>query len=158
MFEEFRSVITGSGTDKSRLSREDYLQPGVKESIFLADERAQVYDLFEKYLIFSQKEQLYDCNIVSYQYLPCLQPRYDFVVIDEVQDLTNIQLYLIIRSLSEADNFISWSKVKTLYYRQNDIQASGELILILNTNYRNPPLVTEITNLISIPWNSSCLI
>lgn len=160
LFEEFRGVITGPATDKSWLSREDYLQLGVKESIFLADERTQVYDLFEKYLAFLQKEQLYDSNIVSHQYLPCLQPRYDFVVVDEVQDLTNIQLYLIIKSLREAENFIlcgdsnqivhpnffSWSKVKTLFYRQDDIQASGELIRILNTNYRNSPQVTEIAN------------
>lgn len=88
------NVITGPATDKSWLSREDYLQLGVKELIFLAEKRAQVYDIFEKYPTFLQKEQLHDSHIVSYQYLPCLQPRYDFAVVDEVQDLTSIQLYL----------------------------------------------------------------
>ncbi|SFN10751.1 ankyrin repeat domain-containing protein [Nitrosomonas communis] len=160
LFEEFRGVITGPATDKSWLSREDYLNLGVKESIFLAEERELVYDMFEKYLAFLQKEHFYDSNIVSHQYLQYIQPRYDFVVVDEVQDLTNIQLYLIIKSLHETQNFIlcgdsnqivhpnffSWSKVKSLFYRQNDLQTSDELIRILNTNYRNSPQVTDIAN------------
>jgi hypothetical protein len=37
LFEEFRGVITGPATDKSWLSREDYLGLGVKESIFLCE-------------------------------------------------------------------------------------------------------------------------
>ena len=160
LFEEFRGVITGPATDKSWLSREDYLNLGVKESIFLAEERELAYDVFEKYLAFLQKEHFYDSNIVSHQYLQYIQPRYDFVVVDEVQDLTNIQLYLIIKSLHETQNFIlcgdsnqivhpnffSWSKVKSLFYRQDDLQTSDELIRILNTNYRNSPQVTDIAN------------
>jgi len=160
LFEEFRGVITGPATDKSWLSREDYLNLGVKESIFLAEERELVYDVFEKYLGFLQEQQLYDSNIVSHQYLQHVQPCYDFIVVDEVQDLTNIQLYLIIKSLRQAQdfilcgdsnqivhpNFFSWSKVKSLFYRQQDLQTSDELIRILNTNYRNSPQVTDIAN------------
>ncbi|MCK9398097.1 MAG: hypothetical protein M0Q44_21235, partial [Methylobacter sp.] len=160
LFEEFRGVITGPATDKSWLSREDYLNLGVKESIFLSEERGAVYDVFEKYLGFLQEQQLYDSNIVSHQYLQHVQPCYDFVIVDEVQDLTNIQLYLIIKSLRQAQdfilcgdsnqivhpNFFSWSKVKSLFYRQEDLQTSDELIRILNTNYRNSPQVTDIAN------------
>jgi superfamily I DNA/RNA helicase len=160
LFEEFRGVITGPATDKSWLSREDYQNLGVKESIFLAEEREAVYEVFEKYLSFLQDQQLYDSNIVSHQYLQHIEPRYDFVIVDEVQDLTNIQLYLIIKSLRRAQdfilcgdsnqivhpNFFSWSKVKSLFYRQDDIQTSDELIRILNTNYRNSPQVTDIAN------------
>ena len=160
LFEEFRGVITGPATDKSWLSREDYRNLGVKESIFLAEERELVYDIFEKYLSFLHEQQLYDSNIVSHQYLQKNQPRYDFIIVDEVQDLTNIQLYLIIKSLRHAQdfilcgdsnqivhpNFFSWSKVKSLFYRQEDIHTSDELIRILNTNYRNSPQVTDIAN------------
>ncbi len=160
LFEEFRGVITGPATDKSWLSREDYLALGVKESIYLSEEREAVYELFEKYLSFLQDQQLYDSNIVSHQYLQTIEPRYDFVIVDEVQDLTNIQLYLIIKSLRQAQdfilcgdsnqivhpNFFSWSKVKSLFYRQDDLQNSPDLIRILNTNYRNSPQVTDIAN------------
>ena len=160
LFEEFRGVITGPATDRSWLSLEDYLNLGVKESIFLAEEREAVYDVFEQYLSFLIVHDLYDSNIVSHQYLQYVEPRYDFVIIDEVQDLTNIQLYLIIKSLRRPQdfilcgdsnqivhpNFFSWSKVKSLFYRQDDIQTSDELIRILNTNYRNSPQVTDIAN------------
>ena len=160
LFEEFRGVITGPATDKSWLSREDYRALGVKESIFLVEERDAVYDVFEKYLQFLTDNALYDPNIVSHQYLQSLQARYDFVVVDEVQDLTNIQLYLILKSLRHSrdfllcgdsnqivhPNFFSWAKVKSLFYRQDDLQTGDELIRILNTNYRNSPQVTEIAN------------
>lgn len=160
LFEEFRGVITGPATDKSWLSREDYLSLGIKESIFLQEEREAVYSIFEKYLGFLQDNQLYDSNIISHQYLEKIQPRYDFVIVDEVQDLTNVQLYLIIKSLHHAHdfilcgdsnqivhpNFFSWSKVKSLFYTQEDLNRSEQLIRILNTNYRNSPQVTEIAN------------
>ena len=160
LFEEFRGVITGPATDKSWLTKEDYLALGVKESIFLAEEREAVYAVFEKYLQFLNDNNVYDPNILSHQYLQHIEPRYDFVIIDEVQDLTNIQLYLIIKSLRQAQdfilcgdsnqivhpNFFSWSKVKSLFYRQDDLKSSDEIIRILNTNYRNSPQVTEIAN------------
>jgi hypothetical protein len=160
LFEEFRGVITGPATDKSWLGRADYLALGVKESIFLAEEREAVYDVFEKYLAFLTEQKLYDGNIVSHRYLSKVTPRYDFVIVDEVQDLTNIQLYLILKSLRRPQdfilcgdsnqivhpNFFSWSKVKSLLFRQDDLHAEGELIRILNTNYRNSPQVTEIAN------------
>ncbi|TXL23049.1 hypothetical protein BMR03_04555 [Methylococcaceae bacterium HT2] len=160
LFEEFRGVITGPATDKSWLSREDYLALGIKETIFLQAEREAVYSIFEKYLSFLQDNKLYDSNIVSHQYLDKQQARYDFVIVDEVQDLTNIQLYLIIKSLHHVHdfilcgdsnqivhpNFFSWSKVKSLFYKQEDLGAAENLIRILNTNYRNSPQVTEIAN------------
>jgi len=160
LFEEFRGVITGPVTDKSWLSKEDYLGLGVKESIFLAEEREAVYGVFEKYLAFLKDNHLYDPNILSHQYLERIEARYDFVIVDEVQDLTNIQLYLIIKSLRQAQdfilcgdsnqivhpNFFSWSKVKSLFYKQDDLKTSDELIRVLNTNYRNSPEVTEIAN------------
>ncbi|GFO71849.1 hypothetical protein BJAS_P1624 [Bathymodiolus japonicus methanotrophic gill symbiont] len=160
LFEEFRGVITGPATDKSWLSREDYSALGIKETIFLQAERDAVYSIFEKYLSFLQDNKLYDSNVVSHQYLDKLQARYDFIIVDEVQDLTNIQLYLIIKSLHHVHdfilcgdsnqivhpNFFSWSKVKSLFYKQEDLGGAENLIRILNTNYRNSPQVTEIAN------------
>lgn len=160
VFEEIRGVLTGPATDKGWLTREDYLDLGVKESIFLTEEREAVYSVFEKYLSFLSESSLYDPNILSYEYLQLIEPSYDFVVVDEVQDLTNIQLYLILRSLQNNSdfllcgdsnqivhpNFFSWGKVKSLFYRQDDLNAGDEMIRVLNTNYRNSPQVTEIAN------------
>jgi hypothetical protein len=160
VFEEFKGVLTGPPTDSPYLSREAYMGLGVKQSIFSLDERQRVYDLFEKYLTFMQEQGYYDANILSHGYLGRVGPHYDFVVVDEVQDLTNIQLQLILKSLRNPSefilcgdsnqivhpNFFSWAKVKTLFYRRQERGAPAELIRILNTNYRNSPQVTEVAN------------
>ena len=164
LFEEFRGVLTGpvieDGTGAAWLSRTEYLELGIKQSIYNEDEREQVYDLFERYLGFLQSEQLYDTNILSHDYLPLVQPRYDFIVVDEVQDITNIQLFLILKTLRTSGqfilcgdsnqivhpNFFSWSKVKSLFFEQQNLTGHGEVVRVLQSNYRNSPVVTGIAN------------
>ncbi|MGK5085033.1 UvrD-helicase domain-containing protein [Bdellovibrionota bacterium FG-1] len=161
LFEEFKGVMTGSAiTERAWLSREQYLGLGVKQSIFLSQERAQVYDLFEKYLKFMGECGFFDANIVSHEYLSRLEPRYDFAVVDEVQDLTPVQLALLLRSLKRPGefllcgdsnqivhpNFFSWSKVKSLFHADESIPGASEIIHMLRTNFRNSEEVTRISN------------
>jgi UvrD/REP helicase N-terminal domain len=160
LFEEFQGVITGPATDHPYLSREEYLGLGIRQSIFTADERPHVYDLFTKYLAFMQDNDYYDPNMLSYQYLSLVEPRYDFVVVDEVQDLTTIQLQLILTALRDPHhfllcgdanqivhpNFFSWSTLKSFFYKQDGLAAPAELMRILHNNYRNAAAVTEVAN------------
>jgi len=157
LFEEFRGVLTGIEVDKPYLSRAEYLALGVKRSIFLGAEREKVYDVFEKYLDFINENGLYDLNIISYQYLKHCSQIYDFVVVDEMQDFTNIQLFLILKSLKEKGsfilcgdsnqivhpNFFSWTNVKTMFYKQ---EMADRDIKILSANYRNSSEITAIAN------------
>lgn len=157
VYEEFRGVITGMDITKEFLSAADYTSLGVKQSIFLSSERETVYTLFEKYLLFIKEEGFYDINIYSHSLLDLCHPAYDYIVIDEVQDLTNIQLSLILRSLNKTANFIlcgdanqvvhpnffSWSHLKTMFY-QNDFRNDD--IRILHANYRNTPAVSDLAN------------
>jgi hypothetical protein len=157
IFEEFKGVITGSMIDKAYLSLDDYTSLGVKQSIFPVAERALIYDLFSKYLEWLKEGTYFDSNILSYHLLPKITPQYDYVVVDEVQDITNIQLMLILKSLILPQNFVlcgdsnqivhpnffSWSQIKTLFYKQD---LKGDIIRILATNYRNTPEVTRIAN------------
>ena len=168
VFEEFRGVLTGPSVEQAYLSREDYLALGVKQTIFNAEERPAVHELFLKYLTFLQENRLYDSNLLSHGYLSQLQPRYDFVVVDEVQDLTNIQLFLILKALRHPaqfllcgdsnqivhPNFFSWAKVKSLFYRHDELQGGQELMRILHTNYRNSPQITELANRILLLKNA----
>ncbi|MCX6252358.1 MAG: hypothetical protein NTX61_16620 [Bacteroidetes bacterium] len=157
VFEEFRGVITGLDISKEYLTREDYLGLGVKQSIFLAEERERVYNLFEKYLLFLKENHSYDINIYSHHLLQVCQPFYDYIVVDEVQDFTNIQLYLILKSLKKSLNFIlcgdanqvvhpnffSWSHLKSMFYQQ---EVKGNEIRILHANYRNSPAISSLAN------------
>ena len=160
LFEEFQGSITGTEAESAWLSRAAYLALGVRQSIYRPETRDAVYDLFEKYLRFLAEQGWFDPNIVSHAWLERVEPRYDFVVVDEVQDLTNIQLLLILRSLRDArgfllcgdsnqivhPNFFSWAKVKTLFWKEQGDGVPADLIRILNANFRNSPQVTDIAN------------
>jgi len=160
LIEEFKGVMTGTVSQHGYLTRDEYLALGIKQSIFNKHEREEVYSLFEAYLKFLSKENLYDSNMLSHQYMAELKSRYDFIVIDEVQDFTSVQLGLILQSLHQAGdfiicgdsnqivhpNFFSWSKIKSFFYHQKNHQHTHDLITVLNTNYRNSPEVTEVAN------------
>lgn len=161
LFEEFNGVITGMPVDCEYLSRENYLGLGVKQSIFNGPEREYAYDLFLKHLEFMKESGFYNLNMVSFRHLPHCREVHDFAVIDEIQDLTNIQLALILKALKNPQNFLlcgdsnqivhpnffSWSKVKSMFYLRHQ-QESGEkeIIRILHSNYRNSQAVTAAAN------------
>lgn len=159
IFEEFRGVITGLDITKEYLFREDYLALGVKQSIFLANEREMVYNLFEKYLNWLRENNYYDINILSHRWLNHCTPGYDFIVVDEVQDFTNIQLHIILKSLKNPANFMlcgdsnqvvypnffSWSHLKSMFYK-SDLKNSE--IKILHVNYRNSRTISGLANLL----------
>lgn len=141
-------MIAGPLTDTLWRTREEYLALGVKQSIFLEGERPKVYDLFEKYCAFLEAEGLFDPNLVAHDYLARVEPCYDFVVVDEVQDVTTVQLYLILKMLRTGGafllsgnsnqivhpNFFSWSSVKSLFFRERDLAGHGKIIRILHAN------------------------
>ncbi|NUQ25053.1 MAG: DEAD/DEAH box helicase [Saprospiraceae bacterium] len=157
LYEEFKGVLTGSNVEKEYLPREDYLALGVRQSVFLADEREQVYDLFEKYLKFLAENTYFDLSMIAHRWQTLCHPKYDFIIVDEVQDLTNAQLFLILKSLKTPGqfvlcgdsnqivhpNFFSWANVKTLFYTHENLDNK---LHILRTNYRNSPQVTDIAN------------
>jgi len=158
VFEEFKGVITGSPVHAPWLSFDEYMGLGVKQSIFSHSERERLYSVFTKYLEWLTEENLYDANILCFEYLQKVKPCYDYVMIDEVQDMTNIQLKCALASLKKPLNFIltgdsnqivhpnffSWSKIKSYFY--NSGKAKDNPIKILQTNYRNSLNVVELSN------------
>ncbi len=165
VFEEFKGVLTGSVVDKPYLSQDDYLNLGVKQSIFSQEERPVIYDLFSRYIAWLKESNYFDSNLHAYEILDLCKPLYDYVVIDEVQDITNVQLMAILKSLQNPNNFLlcgdsnqivhpnffSWSQIKTLFYKQ---ELTGNIIRILATNYRNTPEVTKIANQLLLVKNT----
>jgi hypothetical protein len=159
LYEEFNGVITGSAPDKEFISRNEYLNLGIKQSIFQKNERNDVYDIFHRYEKYINSSNFYDSNILSYKYLKYCSSKYDFAVIDEVQDLTVCQLNLIMKSLKNPHNFIlcgdsnqivhpnffAWSNVKSMLYKKKTPEQA-KLTRILNTNYRNSPEITDLAN------------
>ena len=160
VFEEFKGVITGSPVHAAWLTYEEYMGLGVKQSIFSLPERERLYPIFNKYVEWLAEENLYDGNIICYEYLKKVKPCYDYVMIDEVQDMTNIQLKCALASLKRSSgfiltgdsnqivhpNFFSWSKIKSYFYHSGSAKAKDNPIKILRTNYRNSLNVVELSN------------
>jgi hypothetical protein len=156
-FEEIRGVITaGSG---GILSSHDYRKLGVRQSIYSGSHRERLYELFVKYRQWLDGEGLYDLNMVAYDWMTLAAPRYDFVVVDEVQDLTAVQLSLILRTLKKPGhfllcgdsnqivhpNFFSWSQVKSLFWNDPKL-AERQQLCILTANFRNGTEATRLAN------------
>ena len=156
-FEEIRGVIAADAGGV--LTREAYRALGVRQSIFPGSDRDRLYDLFEKYRVWLADAKLYDLNLVAHEWDRIAEPRYDFVVIDEVQDLTNVQLSLVLKTLRKPGhfllcgdsnqivhpNFFSWSRVKSLFWRDPELAERQEL-KVLRANFRNGREATRVAN------------
>ena len=168
-YEEVHGVITGSSADGAWLSKAEYLALGVRQSIYPAEQRANVYDLFGKYMTHLRDTQCHDVNVLSFEYQELAKPVWDFVVVDEVQDLTNVQLHLVLSTLAEPTSFIlcgdsnqivhpnlfSWAGLKRHFYGRTFAAGDGhpdqtvqttDVMRVLTTNYRSSREVTELAN------------
>ena len=158
LYEEFRGVIGAAVSEKGLMSRADYLALGIRQSLYSADDRETVYTLFERYVAWLKQSRYYDTNLLSHQYLPLATPRYDTIFVDEIQDMTPVQLLLVLKTLRHPDqfllcgdanqivhpNFFSWSTLKSLFFHQH--RGNDAAINILQANYRNAPHVTMLAN------------
>ncbi|WP_297459816.1 UvrD-helicase domain-containing protein [Ferrovum sp.] len=156
-FEEIRGVIAAG--EKGILCRKDYRALGVRQSIFAEEQRDDLYDLFEKYRSWLAEAKLYDLNLVAQEWGTLALPRYDFVVVDEVQDLTTVQLSLIFKTLKKPGNFLlcgdsnqivhpnffSWGQVKSLFWHDPTLAERQEL-RVLSANFRNGLEATRTAN------------
>lgn len=156
-FEEIRGVIAAAAGGP--LTREQYLGLGQRQSIFAQAEREALFDLFDKYRAWLAEHRLFDLNLAAHERLALAMPRYDFIVIDEVQDLTMVQLALALKTLKKPGqflmcgdsnqivhpNFFSWSQVKTLFWHDPSL-AEAQQLQVLRANFRNGEQVTRVAN------------
>ncbi|MCG3187453.1 MAG: hypothetical protein IOMNBAOH_02068 [Rhodocyclaceae bacterium] len=156
-FEDIRGVIAASAAGV--LARESYRALGIRQSIFAEARRDAVYDLFEKYRAWLAESRLFDLNLVAQDWMARAAPRYDFVVIDEVQDITPIQLALVLKTLKKPGhfllcgdsnqivhpNFFSWAQVKHLFW-QDPALAERQELRVLTANFRNGRETTRVAN------------
>ena len=167
-YEEVHGVLTGSSATSAWLEEEEYLALGIRQSIYAADQRPKVYGLFRKYLAHLQETGCHDINVRSFEYQQLATPAWDFVVVDEVQDFTNVQLHLVLSTLADPmrfilcgdsnqivhPNFFSWAGLKRHFYGRTfateDARGRSfepaDVMRVLSTNYRSSRTVTELAN------------
>jgi len=163
VFEEVTGVLTGSAEAGPYLSEDEYLALGVRQSIFVGEERRSVYRVFERWLAYLRQNGLFDANVAAWERRGLAAERYDFLVIDEVQDVTPVELRLALATLRDKNAFLlcgdsnqivhpnlfSWARVKSLFHggRGRPGQPSPiDRIHLLSANYRNTRAVTALAN------------
>ena len=159
VFEEFRGVLTAGV--QGPLDLTSYLALGARQSLLDVAAREAAYGLFQRYRQWLAESNLYDLNLVAFEWLTLAQPVYDFVVVDEVQDLTNVQLALVMACLKAPEqfllcgdsnqivhpNFFSWAAVRALFWQGLAGEAAQRQTLsVLQANFRNTRCVTELAN------------
>lgn len=163
LFEEFRGVIDAQPAGP--LSLGDYLALGTRQSLLNTAQRELAHGLFQRYRAWLAEAGLHDSNLVAHEWrtqIAATQPPvYDFVVIDEVQDLTPVQLSLVLALLKSPGqfilcgdshqivhpNFFSWAALKSLFWQglAGDA-AQRQPLKLLQANFRNTRAVTELAN------------
>lgn len=159
LFEEFRGVLSASATGP--LGLPEYLALGARQSLLAPAAREAAHGLFQRYREWLKASNLFDLNLVAHDWRPLAQPVYDFVVIDEVQDLTAVQLALVLATLKKPGefllcgdanqivhpNFFSWAAVRALFWQglAGD-KAQRQTLSVLHTNFRNTRAVTRLAN------------
>lgn len=163
LFEEFRGVI--GAQPSGPLSLADYLALGARQSLLGSAQRELAHGLFQRYRAWLAEAGLYDSNLVAHawrtEHLPATGPVYDFIVIDEVQDLTPVQMALVLALLKAPGqfilcgdshqivhpNFFSWAALKSLFWQGLAGEAAQRQPLqLLQANYRNTQAVTALAN------------
>ncbi|MBK9362209.1 MAG: AAA family ATPase [Rubrivivax sp.] len=163
LFEEFRGVI--GAQPAGPLSLADYLALGTRQSLLDAAQRELAHGLFQRYRAWLAEAGLHDSNLVAFEWRTQIAvkqpPVYDFVVIDEVQDLTPVQLALVLALLKHPGqfilcgdshqivhpNFFSWAALKSLFWQglAGDA-AQRQPLKLLQANFRNTRAVTALSN------------
>ena len=97
------------------LPKDTYLQLPLDHSLFGSEQRETLYELAMQYQQWLESQQMLDENDMARQGLArlaagTLQPEFDYMVVDEVQDLSELQLYFYWPAKSTT------SMIFTLFY------------------------------------------
>lgn len=163
LYEEFRGVL-GAPPD-GPLDLAGYCALGARQSLLPPEQRPASHALFGRYRQWLDEAGLFDANLVSHAWrndpAALAEVGFDFIVIDEVQDLTPVQLALVLATLKQPGqfllcgdshqivhpNFFSWSAVKSLFWHGlAGAAAQRQILHVLQANYRNTRRVTEVAN------------
>lgn len=146
--------------EKSIIEIEDYINLNNKYTVLDMEKRKNIYQIAEKYNEWLKKEELYDLNDLAILNLKENTEKYDFIVIDEIQDLTEVQIFSIF-SISKIENniflagdihqminttFFSIERIKNLFFTEYKKILD---VKILTKNYRSCKKIVEISNYFS---------
>lgn len=149
---------------KKSLLRDEYFALKDRDTIFLKDERSKAFKIFENFDVYmghSKTKGLYEEGELVRRALVNVSKKYEYIVIDEVQDLTEIQIYYLYQLLKKDHHvfvcgdfhqtinptFFHVGRIESIFQflggRDNFIKNQ------LETNYRSSQNIVRFANEIS---------
>lgn len=144
------------------MNEQIYLNLPEKYSIFTYEEKVIIYDISKRYQQWLESSNKFDENDITRISLSKLRIeqefKFDYIICDEIQDLTEIQIYFLLKSVNNKDNilfcgdfnqtinptFFDTGRVEAIYKIYNGMSNFKEKII--KTNYRSPRNIVEFAN------------
>ena len=142
-----------------------YKELSDKYSDFNEEERKELYNLTVEYNSWLKNNNLYDDNDLAFEILTNIQKsefdKFDFIVCDEVQDLTELQIYMLKELTKNGKeiyfsgdihqiinpNYFSFGRLRNMFYSLDNILKTP--VEILSKNYRSQEKIVTLANKLS---------
>lgn len=134
----------------------DYLNLSTKYSTLDSVTRKSIYEVTENYNSWLKNNSLYDLNDLSIALIEKNLP-FDYIIIDEVQDLTEVQIFALTSLVKNKENlflagdihqminatYFNFERMKNLFYTKYNQRVN---LKILSKNYRSCKKIVDLAN------------
>ena len=143
---------------KKLIPFDEYTSLNKSYSLLSFEEKEFIYRIAEKYEEWKLENDLYDMNDLAVRSINS-NIKYDFLVVDEIQDFTEVEIYfmasliknpvniLLAGDIHQMINFNSFSfeRLRNYYFTKNIRNQE----VILSKNYRNSKDIVELANFLT---------
>lgn len=143
---------------KKLIPFDEYTSLNKSYSLLSFEEKEFIYRIAEKYEEWKSENDLYDMNDLAVRSINS-NIKYDFLVVDEIQDFTEVEIYfmasliknpvniLLAGDIHQMINFNSFSfeRLRNYYFTKNIRNQE----VILSKNYRNSKDIVELANFLT---------
>lgn len=143
---------------KKLIPFDEYTSLNKSYSLLSFEEKEFIYRIAEKYEEWKSENDLYDMNDLAVKSINS-NIKYDFLVVDEIQDFTEVEIYfmasliknpvniLLAGDIHQMINFNSFSfeRLRNYYFTKNIRNQE----VILSKNYRNSKDIVELANFLT---------
>lgn len=134
---------------------EEYYNLSKKYSVLEKEQKTEIYKIAGKYEEWKRAENLYDIDDLAQKNID-INEKFDFVLVDEVQDLTETEIYFLFNLAENPQNIIfagdihqmvsfssfSFERLKNLYYKNR----TPYFLSVLAKNYRSSREIVKLAN------------
>ena len=143
---------------KKLIPFDEYTSLNKSYSLLSFEEKEFIYRIAEKYEEWKSENDLYDMNDLAVKSINS-NIKYDFLVVDEIQDFTEVEIYFMASLIKNSVNILlagdihqminfnsfSFERLRNYYFTKNIRNQE----VILSKNYRNSKDIVELANFLT---------